>query len=148
MARSLQRSFTGHVSKSTLLTTLLPLSFASLFGTLSAAASFFPAGYDWRVHFISTLTSSRDNPQGCWLPSIGIMAAMLLVLPFAGYLTQRLGAITPCLARSAGLAFAFSFILMLLAVAVQFAQPVIGLRRLHEFLARISAVIFSLGMLC
>lgn len=148
VARSIQKHFAGHVSKTALLTTLLPLSFASLFGTLIAAAFFFPTGYDWRVRVVSTLISPRDNPQGCWLPSIGIMAAMLLALPFAGYVAQRLHAITPRLARSAGLTFAFSFVLMLLSVASQLAQPGIGLQWLHEFLARASAGIFSLGMIC
>jgi hypothetical protein len=82
MARSIHQYFTRHVSKTVLLTTLLPLSFASLFGTLLAAALIFPGGYDWRVRVISTLTSPRDNPQGCWLPSIGIMAAMLVAFAF------------------------------------------------------------------
>jgi hypothetical protein len=148
VARSMRKNFAGYVSRTVLLTTLLPLSFASLFGTLIAAAFFFPTGYDWRVRVISTLTSPRHNPRGCWLPAIGIMAAMLLVLPFAGYVAQRLRAITPRLARSAGLAFAFSFSLMLLAVPAQLAQPGIGLRWLHEFLARASAGMFILGMLC
>ena len=147
-ARSIQNILTGHVSKTVLLTRLLPLSFASLFGTLIAAAFLFPTGYDWHVHVISDLISPHDNPQGCWLPSIGIMAAMLLVLPFAGYVAQHLRAITPGLARSAGLTFALSFVLMLLTVAMQLAQPDIGRWWLHEFLARASAGIFSLGMLC
>jgi hypothetical protein len=147
-ARAVQNSFAGRVSRSALLTALLPLSFLSLFGTLSAAALFLPTGYDWRVSVISALTSSHENPGGYWLPSIGIMAAMLLVLPFAGYVAQHLNAITPRLARSAGLAFALSFVVMLLAVAAQLAQPVIGLRWLHEFLARTSALVFGLGMLC
>jgi hypothetical protein len=148
MARSIHQYFTRHVSKTVLLTTLLPLSFASLFGTLLAAALIFPGGYDWRVRVISTLTSPRDNPQGCWLPSVGIMAAMLLALPFAGYVAQRLRDIAPRLARSAGLAFALSFVLMLLAVPVQFAEHAIGQRWLHEFLARAAAASFIVGMIC
>jgi hypothetical protein len=39
-------------SRTVLLTTLLPLSFMTLFGTLSAAALCVPAGYDWRVPII------------------------------------------------------------------------------------------------
>ena len=148
LARSIHNYLSGHVSKAALVTTLLPLSFTSLFGALGAAALVLPSGYDWRIHVISTLTSPHDNPEGYWLPSIGIMAAMLLALPFAGYLAQRLRGITPRLARSAGLGFALSFVLMLLAVAVQLAQPVIGLRWLHEFLARAAAGGFMVGMLC
>ena len=147
-ARSIQKHFSGNVSKTALLTRLLPLSFASLFGTLIAAALFFPGDYDWRVRVISHLTSPRHNPDGYWLPSLGIMAAMLLALPFAGYLAQRLHAIKPRLARSAGLSFAFGFALMVLSVTAQLAQPVIGLPWLHEFLARASAGIFVVGMFC
>jgi hypothetical protein len=147
MARSILKHFCGDVSKTTLLTRLLPLSFVSLFGTLIAAAYFFPKGYDWRVCVISTLPSPHDNPQGCWLPSIGIITAMLLLLPFAGYVAQCLHDITPRLARSAGLTFALSFILMVFAVVVQLAQPIIGLRWMHEFLARAAAGSFIIGML-
>ena len=148
VARLIQKSYAGHVSRVVLLTTLLPLSFILLFGTLIAAALFFPSGYDWRVCVVSTLTSPLDNPKGCWLPSLGIMAAMLLASPFAGYIAQHLRAITPRLGRMAGQAFALSFALMILAMAVQLAQPVIGPRRLHEFAARTSAGFFILGMFC
>lgn len=147
-ARSILNTFAGHVSQTALLTRLLPLSVASFFGMLIAAASYFPNGYDWRARVISKLTSPRDNPEGCWLASLGIMAAMLLALPFAGYVMQRLHAITPRLARSAGLAFASGFVLLLLAVIAQLAQPVIGLRKMHQLLAGASGVIFSIGMLC
>lgn len=148
MTRSIQNSFGGHISKTALLTALLPLSFTLFFGTLSTAALFFPTGYDWRVRVISALTSPHDNPRGCWLPGLGIIAAMLLVLPCAGYVADRLRATAPLLARLAGLAFALSFSLLLLAVTVQLAQPVIGLRWLHELLARGAAGIFVAGMFC
>src|SRR6185436_17599094 len=84
----------------------------------------------------------------CWLASFGIMAAMVLAMPFAGYVARRLQGIMPRLARSAGLAFALGFVLMFLSVVAQLAQPVIGLRWLHEFLARASLGSFALGMLC
>jgi len=148
VARSIQNSFGGHISKTALLTALLPLSFTLFFGTLSTAALFFPTGYDWRVRVISALTSPNDNPQGCWLPGFGIITAMLLVLPCAGYVANRLPAMTPRLARSAGLAFAFSFSLLLVAITAQLAEPVIGLQWLHELLARSSAGIFVAGMFC
>ena len=148
VSSALQKHFAGHVSKSTLLIWLLPLSAASFFGTLSAAALFYPAGYNWRVHAISQLTSLSDNPQICWLPSLGIMLAMLLLLPFAGYVAQRLHGITPRLARSVGLAFPFGFVGFVGAMAAQLAQPVIGLEWLHEFLARVSAGCLIVGVFC
>ena len=144
----MQRHFDGHVSKTALLTRWLPLSAATFFGMLGAAAFFFPSDFDWRVRVISNLTSPRDNPQGCWLSSLGVMAAMWLILPFAGYVRARLHAIAPHPARSAGAGFALSFILTFLAVALHLAQPVIGLRWLHGLLAGVAAGSFIVGMFC
>lgn len=148
VARPLQKLVTGHVSRTVLLTVLLPLSVVSLFGSLTAAASCFPNGYDWGVRAISHLSSPVKNPQGFLLPALGIMAAMLLALPFAGYVARRLPPGTLRLARLSGLAFASGFVLMLLAMASQLAQPLIGLRWLHELLAGVGAACFILGLLC
>jgi hypothetical protein len=148
MPRAISNLLAGHVSKTALLTRLLPLSFALSFGTLIAASFYFPGGYDWGQRVISHLISPRYNPQVYWLPSIGIAAAALLVLPFAGYVEQRLRPIMPRLARAAGVALAAGFLLVLLAIVAQIAQPIVGLRWLHEFLARSSAAIFVVGMIC
>ena len=148
VARSMQRYFAGHVSKTVLLTRLLPLSFATLFGSLLVAAFFFPTSFDWRLRVISSLTSPYDNPQGCWLAALGTMAAMLLILPFAGYVRARLHAIAPHPAFSTGAGFALSFVLTFLAVALQLAQPLIGLRWLHGLLAGVAAGSFIIGMFC
>ena len=148
VARSVHRYFAGHVTRTLLLAVLLPLSFASLFGALIVAARFFPTSFDWRVRVISKLTSPYDNPSGCWLAASGIMAAMLLILPFAGYVAHRLHVIDPRVAGSTGTAFASGFVLMFLCVALQLAQPVIGLRWLHGFLGAASAAGFIVGMFC
>ena len=148
VARSMQRHFAGHVTKTVLLTRLLPLSFASLFGALIVAAFFFPTSFDWRVRVISALTSPYSNPRGCWLAALGTMVAMLLILPFAGYVAARLHAIAPHPARSTGAGFALSFILTFLAVTLQLAQPVIGLRWLHGLLSAVAAGSFIAGMFC
>ena len=148
VTRSIQRHFAGHVTRTLLLTVLLPLSFASLFGTLVVAAHLYPTSFDWRVRVISKLTSPNENPQGCWLAAFGVMAAMLLILPFAGYVAHRLRAINPRLAGSTGTAFASGFVLMFLCVALQLAQPVIGLRWLHGLLGAASAAGFIVGMFC
>jgi hypothetical protein len=147
MLRLIQRFFSGHVSKTALLI-ILPLSFASFYCTVIAAAICFPQRYDWRVRVISNLTSPRDNPHFYWLPSLGIVVMALLLFPFAGYLEQRLRAIKPSAARSAGVAFAGSFGVLLLSFVAQLAQPVIGMGWLHEFLARASALAFAVGMFC
>lgn len=149
MLRKIQNVFAGHVSKTMLLTVFLPLSIAIFFGTLVIAAFFPPVPYDWRVRTISSLTSPRDNPDAYWLPSIGIAAAALLLLPFAGYVEQHMRSVTPRVARVARVAFALAFILFLLAALI--AQPVhpwFGWKHVHEIIARIAAVAFFLGMLC
>lgn len=149
MTRRIHRAFTGHVSKTVLLTRLLPLSIASFFGTVIVAAFFFPERYDWSVNVISKLTSPRDNPSAYWLPCIGLVMSALLALPFAGYVEQRLRGITPRLARAAGIAFALALVLLLFTglVVPQRVLPGFG-HRTHEFLARGSAGAFALGMIC
>ena len=150
MAHRIQKVFTGYVSKTVLLTMLLPLSIASFFGTVIVAAFFFPVPYDWSVRAISNLISPHDNPGAYWLPRLGLAVSAVLALPFAGYVEQRLRGITPRLARATGMAFALAFVLLLLAgiVVPQQVLPVFGWHRMHEFLARSSAVAFSIGMLC
>ena len=147
MPQSLQKYFSGRVSRTTLLV-LMTLGFASFYCTVIAAAIRFPDGYDWRVRVISNLTSARYNPQYYWLPSLGIGVTALLLFPFAGYVKRRLRAIDLNAAHSAGVAFAGSFGLLLLSFLAQLAQPVIGLGWLHEFLARAAAAIFGAGMFC
>jgi hypothetical protein len=147
MSLSTQRR-ASHVSREVLLRGLLPISFMSLFGSLIAAAFLFPNGYIWHTSPISNLTSPSDNPGGYWLPSIGIIAAMLLALPFAGYLGQALCNIMPRLARSARIAFAFGFVLMAVSVIAQGAQQFIDFQWMHWVLATAAAAFFIVGMLC
>jgi hypothetical protein len=149
MAQRIHRVFAGCVSKKALLTMLLPLSIASYFGTVVAAAFFFPVPYHWSVRAISNLASPRDNPDAFWLPCLGLVASSLLALPFAGYVEQRLRGITPRLARAAGVAFALACVLLLLTrLAPQQANPEFGWERMHEYFARSSAAAFFIGMLC
>ena len=147
-SHSIRRHFVGHVSKTVLLTRLLPLSVVSLFGALCAGAFCYPTSFDWRVRVISSLTSPYDNVNGCWLAALGVMVGMLLISPFAGYVAARLHAIAPQPARSAGTGFALSFLLTFLALGLQLAQPVIGLRWLHGILAGAAALSFIGAMFC
>ena len=141
--------FAGHVSKTVLLTILLPLSIASFFGTLFVATFFFPVPYDWTVRTMSKLGSPRDNPGVYWLPCLGLVASAVLALPFAGYVKQRLRGIMPRLARTVGVAFALACVLLLLTgIVPQAIKPTFGWRGMHEFLVRSSAVAFFIGMLC
>jgi len=149
MTRKIQMVFAGHVSKTVLLTMLLPFSIASFFGTVIAAAYFFPVPYHWSVRAISDLASPRDNPGAYWLPCLGFVLSSVLALPFAGYVEQRLRGITPRLARTAGVAFALACVLFLLTgIVPEEVLPVFGWPRMHEFLARSSAAAFFTGMLC
>jgi hypothetical protein len=143
MLRLIHKFFAGDVPRTTLLTRLLPLSFASFFGTLLLGILLFPGSFDWQKRVISHVLAPRYNPDAYWFPSLGLMAAALLTLPFAGYVEQRLRASTPRLARLAGVAFTLGFLLV-----ASVAVPLPGWRRLHEFLARASVVPFALGVLC
>ena len=149
MARRIQMVFAGYVSKKALLTTFLPLSIASFFGTVIVAAFYFPVRYDWTVRTMSKLGSPRENPGIYWLPCLGLVASAVLALPFAGYVQQRLRGIMPRLARAAGVAFALACVLLLLTgIVPQAIKPMLGWHGMHEFLVRSSAVAFFTGMLC
>ena len=149
MARAIRKLLRGDVSKTRLLTMLLPLSFVASFGTLIVAAYLFPSHYDWQRRVISDLTSPRANPDFYWLPTLGIAVSALLSLPFAGFMERGLHGIAPRLARTIGVAFALGFVLLMLAcVAVPSHKPsMLFLRRLHETSARGFAVAAGVGML-
>jgi hypothetical protein len=144
----IQKFFWGNVSKTVLLTMVLPLGCASFYGTVIPAAIYFPERYDWRMRVISNLTSPRDNPHYYWVPSLGIVVMALIFFPFAGYFERGLRAINSRAARSAGVAFACSFATLVVSFLAQLAQPVIGMGWVHEFLARVSATAFAVGMVC
>jgi len=135
--------FAGRVSRSTLLTRLLPLSFATFLGTLLLGILWFPVPFLWQKHVLSDVISPRDNPEAYWLPSIGIVVSVLLTLPFAGYVERRLVAIDRLAARWTSVSFALG--LLLLAGA---AVPLAGFGRLHARLAGAAAGAFAVGMLC
>lgn len=140
--------FAGNVSRTLLLKIFLPLSTAAHFGALAVAAMFFPTHFDWRVRVISALTDPEDNPRSYLLASVSVMVAMLLLVPFAGYLRQRLEGIEPRLARASSVAFTLAFGLTFISMVVQLAQSVIGPKWLHAFLAGVAAGCFVVGMFC
>jgi hypothetical protein len=128
---------------------LLGLIFLSFFGTLGLSASMFPENYDWRYRVISNLLSPRDNPNYYWLPACGMSVAALLILPLAGYLRWHLETASPRAALLSSGAFVAGIVALICACLVvpQHVYPVLGIRRLHEFLGRCSAAFMATGML-
>ena len=145
LARTIQNATLGRVSKSSLLTRFLPLSFVTFFGAMFLAASAFPTHYDWQKTVISKLSSPLHNPDGSLLAAFGVMAATALVVPFAGYVARHLGAVWPRLGKWAGISFGLGFALMFLSMVVQSS---ITFPRLHETLARAAAAVLGAGMIC
>jgi hypothetical protein len=134
--------------KSTL-TVFLALIFLAFFGTLALSATMFPQNYDWRYRVISNLLSPRDNPQHYWLPACGIILAAVLMLPLTGYLHRNLEIASARAARVSTSAFMAGIIALIGAclVAPQHIHDVLGIRRLHELVARSAAGFIAIGML-
>jgi len=132
-----------------ILALLLALIFLAFFGTLVLSASMFPQNYDWRYRVISNLLSPRDNPSDYWLPACGIILAAVLMLPFTAYLHRNLKGISPHAARLSAAAFIAGIIALICACLVvpQHVHDVLGIRRLHEFIARFAAGFVAIGML-
>src|SRR5215472_5916439 len=135
--------------RKSVLAMLLALIFLSFFGTLGLSASMFPENYDWRYRVISNLLSPRDNPNYRWLPACGISVAALLMLPLAGYLRRHLEIASPGLALLSSGAFLAGIVALICACLVvpQHVHAILGIRRLHELLARCSAAFMAIGFL-
>jgi hypothetical protein len=135
--------------RKSVLTALLVLIFLAFFGTLGLSAWMFSNNYDWRYRVISNLLSPRDNPSHHWLPACGIVFAAVLMLPFAGYLYRNLQLVSPRVARVCAGALITGIIALICACLVvpQHLHDVLGVRRLHEFIARSAASFLAIGML-
>jgi hypothetical protein len=135
--------------RKSILTALLILIFLAFFGTLALSARMFPQNYDWRYRVISNLLSPRDNPDHYWLPACGIILAATLMLPFAGYLYRNLESTAPRAAKVSTGAFIAGIIALICACLVvpQHLHDVLGLRKLHEFIARTAAAFLAIAML-
>jgi hypothetical protein len=75
--------------------------------------------------------------------------AALLMLPLAGYLRRHLELASPRAALLSSGAFMAGIVALICACLVvpQHMHVVFGVRRLHEFLARLSAAFMAIGML-
>ncbi|MFZ0890395.1 MAG: hypothetical protein WA005_18295 [Candidatus Binataceae bacterium] len=133
----------------TLLFVLSPLIFVSYFGTLAVAVSLLPKGYDWRYRAISKLLYPRNNPQFHSIPSVGIAVTGVLIIPFAGYAGRRLRVASPIGANVGGFVFGAGAVCLILAglIVSDSASEFSGFPRLHEMLARASALGIGAGML-
>lgn len=137
------------LSRKSVLTALLALIFLAYFGTLALSAWMFPQNYDWRYRVISNLLSPRDNPDHYWLPACGITFTAVLMLPLAGYLHRNLKSGSPHAANVSAGALTAGIIALICACLVvpQHVHDVLGVRRLHEFIARSAAGFLAIGML-
>ena len=135
--------------RKSVLTVLLVLIFLAFFGTLALSARAFPQNYDWRYRVISNLLSPRDNPDHYWLSACGTILTAVLMLPFAGYLRRNLKSASPRAAHVSSGAFIAGSIALICACLVvpQHVHDVLGVRRLHEFIARSAAGFLAIGML-
>jgi hypothetical protein len=135
--------------RKSVLTALLILIFLAFFGTLALSARMFPQNYDWRYRVISNLLSPRDNPGHYWLPACGIVLTAVLMLPFAGYLHRSLESASPRAAHlsAGGLTAGIIALICACLVVPQHLHEVLGVRRLHEFIARSAAGLLAIGML-
>jgi hypothetical protein len=129
---------------------LLLAMFLASFGSLVVAAYVFPAPYDWRYHVISNLLSPRDHPVFYWLPSWGLAVTGGLLFPFIGYLHQHVRVVSRACSSVAAVAFVGGSLALILAALIvpQHTKPVLGVKRLHEWLAHASAIGIGVGMLC
>lgn len=141
--------FGGRVRRRTLLLVLIPLIFASYFGTLVLAIRAVPGPFDWRYKSISKLLYIRVDPEFHSVVSIGIAVTGLLMIPFAGYIGRRFRSISPVMAGIGTGAFGAGAVLLTLAAAIV-SQPDGGSSRglnLHELLARLCGIGLGIGIL-
>lgn len=134
--------------RKSVLTLLLAMIFLAFFGTLGLSARMFPQDYDWRYRVISNLLSPRDNPNHYWLPACGVILAAMLMLPFAGHLRRSLESASPRAANVSAGSLTAGIIALICACLVvpQHLHDVLGVRRLHEFIARSATAFLAIGM--
>lgn len=78
----------------TLLFVLIPIIFVFYFGTLITAIWLFPAAYNWRHKSISKPLYPQNNPEFHFIPCFGVAVAGLPMIPFVGYVSRRLRAVS------------------------------------------------------
>jgi hypothetical protein len=127
---------------------LVPLIIASYFGILGVAALLSPESYDWRYNSISQLLYARDNPEFHHIASICVACFGVLMIPFAGYIRRRLHSAAPRAATVGAVVFFAGCVCLTLAGLIT-SHPAHGMARLpklHDILARLSAINIGVGM--
>jgi hypothetical protein len=138
----------GNLKKRTVLFVLVPLIFASYCGLMGIAALLYPEFYDWRVNSMSRLLYAQDNPEFHWIASMSVAISGIMMIPFAGYIRRRLRGIAPLAATIGAVVFFAGCICLTLASLITShpAQGISHFPRLHDKLARLSAINFGVGM--
>jgi hypothetical protein len=140
--------FSGNQTKKTLLFVSLPLIWLSYFGTLAIAVHLSAKTYNWRHTAISKLLYPRNDPEFHSIASFGVAVAGLLMIPFAGYICRTVRSASPLAADIGAWAFGAGAACLILAGLIV-SHPYRGssaFPRLHEMLARSSAVALGAGM--
>ena len=119
----------------------------SFFGSLMLAACFYPQVYRWRQTVMSALSSPKDNPHAFGIACAGVAVSGLCLLPFVAVLRDRLENFAPKSVALAGRCLATGGILLTLtALVVPGHYRVLGVHRIHEQLARLSAACLCLAL--
>jgi hypothetical protein len=127
---------------------LVPLILASYSGIMGVAALLSPESYDWRYNSISQLLYVRDNPAFHYIASLSVASCGVLMIPFAGYIRRRLRGTAPK-AATVGAVVLFAGCICLALAALITSHPADGVTRfpkLHDILARLSAINIGVGM--
>ncbi len=138
----------GNLKRRTMLFVMVPLTLASYFGMMGIAASLYPESYDWRFNSMSMLLYPHDNPEFHYGASICVAVCGVSMIPFAGYIRRRLRGIAPIAATIGAVAFFAGSVCLALAglITSHPAQGISSFPRLHDQLARFSAICIGVGM--
>ena len=129
----------GRLKQRTLLWVLIPLIGLSYFGSLTLAIWLFPGPFDWRTRAMSKLLYPRNNPRYHAIGAAGVAVAGAAMIPFAGYIRNRIRAGSPVVASIGSLIFGAGAVSLILGGLIV-AQPY------HDFFARGAGICAGLGM--
>jgi len=127
---------------------IVPLILVSYFGILGVAALLYPESYDWRYNSVSRLLYAQNNPEFHLIAQISVAVSGVLMIPFAGYIRRRLRGAAPTAATVGAVVFFAGCVCLTLSALIT-SHPAHGMSRfprLHDKLARLSAIGLGVGM--